>query len=49
MIELSDDLSVHHELLRWRRKLLDVVDRAIVITLLVSIWSSVLVTLLGGR
>ena len=48
VIELSG-FSMHHELLYWRQRLLDAVDKAIVITLLTLIYLSVLVALLGGR
>lgn len=48
MIELPY-LSIHHELLRLHQKALEVVDNTIPITLLVLIYLSVLVVLLGGR
>jgi len=48
MIELPS-FSAQHELLRLHRRLLDVIDSAIPVVLLMLIWLSVLVTLLGGR
>lgn len=48
MIELPC-FSMHHELLRWRQKLHDAIDRTIPIVLLVLVWLSALVVFLGGR
>lgn len=48
MIELPG-FSMHHEWLYWRQRLLDAIDNAIVITLLMLIWLSVLIVFLGGR
>ena len=48
MIELPC-FSMHHKLLYLRQRMLDAIDKAIVIVLLTLIYLSVLVTLLGGR
>ena len=48
MVELPC-FSMHHKLLYLRQRMLDAIDKAIVGTLLVLIYLSVLIIILGGR